>query len=594
MRGPARGFSANCRPPRAGGTDAGTLPAAAVASAPALAVMNFLARIFENLEQQPERTAVVEVHGTELRRHDGGALLELIARARAFIAGAGVKPGDRVALLAPNSARWVCADLAALACGGIAVPLYDKQEPKELAVMLRSAKPSLLLVGNDALAASIREVWPEHCRIAAFDEVFETQPGHAGLHEIAPQDTVAIIYTSGTSGVPKGVMLSRANMDFMIPRTIDRLGKVAVARDQPDRVFHFLPFCFAASRMMLWTQLSRPNPIMVSTDLANLVQEMATAKPNYFLNVPAVLERIRNGVGAKLRERGGIALGLYERGIAGHRALAEGKAGVFDRVAVAVAEKVVFGKIKRTIGENLDFLISGSAPLSEETQRWFQMLGIPVYQAYGLTETTGIVSLDEPDRVVPGRVGIPLEGVQTRVSDEGELCVRGPNIFAGYWEMPEETAKVLREGWFHTGDQVDIERDNLRIIGRIKNLIVPESGHNIAPEPLEEKFLAACPVATQCMVVGHARPFVAILVPGKPPADAVERALELVNADLPAYRKIRRAIFVDEAFSVDNGLLTANQKIKRAVIEKHFASAIDAAYDAAKAERQRAGANAAV
>jgi long-chain acyl-CoA synthetase len=178
--------------------------------------------------------------------------------------------------------------------------------------------------------------------------------------------------------------------------------------------------------------------------------------------------------------------------------------------------------------------------------------------------------------------------VEFEVSDEGELLVRGPNIFAGYWKKPEETAKVISDGWFHTGDQVEVDaRGNIKIIGRIKNLIVPESGHNIAPEPLEEKFLAACPIATQCMVVGHARPFVSILQPGKPDAGAVERALEQVNAELPAYRRIRHPIFVDETFTVDNGLLTANQKLRRAVIERHFEKAIDASYAAAKAERQK-------
>lgn len=554
--------------------------------------MHFLARIFENLEQQPDKCAVIEVHGTELRAHDGRALLELVSKARAFVASAGVQPGDRVAVLAPNSAKWVCADLAALACGAIVVPLYDKQEPKELAVMLRSAKPALLLAGSRELADTIAAAWPEHGRIAIFDEVFEAEPSKAGLHAIAPEDPVAIIYTSGTSGQPKGVVLTRANVDFMIPKTMERLAKVAVDRRGPDRVFHFLPFCFAASRMMLWTQLSRPNPIMISTDLTKLVVEMGTAKPNYFLNVPAVLERIRNGVGANLRERGGIALGLYERGVAAYQAISAGRGGLLDKVALALAQRVVFGKVKAKIGENLDFLISGSAPLAEETQRWFQMLGIPVYQAYGLTETTGIVSLDEPDQVVAGRVGVALGGVEIRCSDEGELLVRGPNIFKGYWEMPEETTAVIRDGWFHTGDQVDIERGNIKIIGRIKNLIIPESGHNIAPEPLEEKFLGACPEATQCMMVGHARPFVAVLVPGRPSEAAVERAIEQVNADLPAYRKIRRAIFVDEMFTPDNGLLTANQKLRRAVIERHFAAQIDAAYEAAKADRQKGSASA--
>jgi long-chain acyl-CoA synthetase len=380
-------------------------------------------------------------------------------------------------------------------------------------------------------------------------------------------------------------MLSRAIVDFMIPKTIERLDRVVKRKEGPDRVFHYLPFCFAASRLMLWTQLSRPNPLMMSTDQNKLVVELAVAKPNYFLNVPLLLERIRSGVRANLEERGGIALDLYERGQKAYRAVAAGEAGFFDRVALGLAERVVFPKIRQKIGPNLEFLISGSAPLSEDTQRWFQMLGIPVYQAYGLTETTGIVSLDEPDRVVAGRVGIPIDGVETKLSDEGELLVRGPNTFAGYWRNPEATKAAIRDGWFHTGDQVDIDDGNLRIIGRIKNLIVPESGHNVAPEPLEERFLEHCPQAESCIVVGHARPFLSILITGSPPRDAVDVALEKVNADLPPYKKLRRPVLVGESFTADNGMLTANQKLRRAVIETHFAKAIDAVYEAYKAEK---------
>ncbi len=551
--------------------------------------MSFLAKIFDNLRSQPQRTKVIEIHTTALRGTDGTGILELIAKARAFIESRGVKPGDRVALLAPNSVRWVAADLAILANGAIVVPLYDRQEPKELAVMLRSAEPKLLVAADQTLAKAMQEAWTERgdAEIATFDQVFASKPTHSEPHAFGPDDTVAIIYTSGTSGEPKGVMLSRANLDFMIPRTIERLDKVVKPKREPDRVFHFLPFCFAASRLMLWTQLSRPNPIMLSTDLSKLVVEIATAKPNYFLNVPAVLERIRNGVGSKIAERGGLALDLYERGQAAYKAVARKEASFFDRVTLGLAERVVFAKIKKQIGENLEFLISGSAPLSEETQRWFQMLGIPVYQAYGLTETTGIVSLDEPDAVVPGRVGLPISGVETKLGLEDELLVRGPNIFQGYWRKPAETAKVLQDGWFRTGDQVTIENGNLKIIGRVKNLIVPESGHNVAPEPLEERFKEHCPNAEHAVVIGHARPFLAVIVTGEPSEDEIQAALEKVNADLPFYRKLRRFIRVKDRLTPENGLLTANQKLRRAAIEKHFHTEIEAMYAAAREEAAR-------
>ncbi len=557
--------------------------------------MSFLERIFDNLREQPERTKLIEVRGTSLQGTDGAGILELVGRARASIEQAGLAPGDRVALLAPNSTRWVAADLAALAAGAIVVPLYDRQDPKELAVMLRSAEPKLLLAATKELAAPVIEAWAQGkgaesvgCTVIDFEALFEPAPSTQGLHPRAEDDCVAIIYTSGTSGEPKGVMLSRANVDYMIPQTIARIARAVGERAGPDRVFHFLPFCFAASRMMLWTQMSRPNPLMMSTDLGNLVIEMAVAKPNYFLNVPAVLERIRNGVGAKLEERGGVALAIWRRAQAAYAKSLAGTAGLLDAAALELGRRVVFTKIKQQIGPNLEFLISGSAPLSADTQRWFQMLGIPVYQAYGLTETTGIVSLDDPDKVEAGKVGVPLEGQTLKVSEEGELLVKGPNIFSGYWRKPEETAEAIRDGWFHTGDQVEIEGANLRIVGRIKNLIIPESGHNISPEPIEEKFMAACPPAEQCMLIGHGRAHVAIIVTGKPPQEAIDRAVEAVNAELPFYKRIRAVLRADETFTIENGLLTANQKLRRRVIEAHFEKQIDAIYvEAAKAAKTK-------
>lgn len=550
--------------------------------------MSFLTTIFDNLRTKPERAKLIEVHATTLRGTDGSGMLDLIARARGSLEDAGVKPGDRVAILAPNSVRWVCADLAAISAGAIIVPLYNREEPKDLAVKLSSARPTVLMVDGAELADRVREAWDgaEACTILSFESLFDHEPFEAAPRSLEPHDTVAIIYTSGTSGEPKGVMLDRANIDFMLPNTAERLGRVVKPKDDPDRIFHYLPFCFAASRIMLWTQLMRPNPMMLSTDLDKLVVEIATAKPNYFLNVPAVLEKIRSGVGAKVKEKGGIGLELYSRAIEGYKATVAGRANFVNKAALALAEKLVFTKIREQIGPNLEFLISGSGPLSEDTQRWFQMLGIPVYQAYGLTETTGIVSLDEPDRTVPGRVGIPLDGVRTKLSEEGELLVKGPNVFRGYWEKDDETAKAIEDGWFHTGDQVDIEDGNLKIIGRIKNLLIPESGHNIAPEPIEEKFLEYCDGAEQAVLVGHAKPFLSVIVTGKPAQSAVDQALAVVNTDQPFYKRIKQSILVDEPFTPENGLLTANQKLRRSTIEDHFGAQIEAVYEAFRAEKE--------
>lgn len=542
---------------------------------------NFLEHILATTQAAGARDLLIEVHGKTLEPTSALAFLGLIARARGFLRQAGVKPGNRVALLAPNRTKWVACDLAILAEGAIVVPLYSRQDPRELAVMVRDCAPVLTLASDDTLADALRAAWPEHTTVALWDAVFAAEPVTDPPHAIQPEDPVTIIYTSGTSGEPKGVVLTRASVDYMVPQTVDALAEIRPSGPTHDRVFHFLPLCFAGSRIMLWTQLYRGNPLMLSTDLANLVQELGTADPNYFLNVPALLERIRTGVTQKLKDRGGVAWSLYTRGQDAFRRAREGKASLADRIALALSKKIVFAKIKQQVGPSLDFLICGSAALAEETQWWFELLGVRVYQVYGLTETTAIVTMDRPNQVIPGHVGHALRGVNLKLSDEGELLVQGPNIFHGYWNRPAATAEAIQDGWFHTGDQCELTADgNLKIIGRVKNILVPESGHNIAPEPIEQKFLDACPTAAQCMLVGHARPSLILLVPGDVADAAIQSAIDLVNADVPHYRKIKKYIRVAEAFTIENGLLTANQKLRRRAVERRFAAEIDGGYAA--------------
>jgi long-chain acyl-CoA synthetase len=543
--------------------------------------MSFIDTIFETLRARGDLPALVEIHGADRRTATASEVLGLTAHVRGFLEAKGVKPGDRVALFAPNSTRWVACDLAILGHGGIVVPLYARQDPEELAVMTRDCAPALVLAATEKLAEGLKAAWPEHCEVALFDEVFAAEPSAAQNHDRKADDPVTLIYTSGTSGVPKGVITTRGNVDFMIPQTVSSLNEIKGEREGPDKVFHYLPFCFAGSRIMLWTQLYRGNPLMMSTDLTNLVQELGTADPNYYLNVPALLERVKNGVYAKLKERGGVAFTMYRRGLAGARAIIDGNASLRGRLWAKLAGKAVFPKIKGQIGPSLEFLICGSAPLSEDTQRWFEIIGIPVYQVYGLTETTAIVTMDRPGKAVPGRVGPAITGCELRLSEEGELLVRGPNIFGGYWNMPEATAETIQGGWMHTGDQAEIDGDgNLKIIGRVKNILVPESGHNVAPEPIEQKLLEHLPGAEQAVLIGHARPYLTVIVTGPVDDAEIRAAIEATNAEVPHYRKIREHLHVREPLTIESGLLTANQKLRRRVIEAHFRPQLDALYAA--------------
>lgn len=548
--------------------------------------MNFLEDIFQRLNQKPDRPVLQETRDGRIVYMTSRELLGRVQAVRELFRKAGLRKGDRCALLAPNSIRWTAVDLALMAEGVIVVPLYARQAPRELVGMMKDCSPALLCCGDESLRQAVQEIWPEAPRACLLDEIFST-PAPSSTSENGPialsdEDPSTIIYTSGTSGEPKGVVLSVGNVTFMLSCTNGRLDMLMGERNVPDRVFHYLPTCFAASWIVLLTCLTRNSVLTFSTDLTQLADELRLAAPEYFLNVPAVLERFRTGIEAQMRNKGGIAQMVFNLGqLAWARRVAT-EAGPLDDVALALARVLVFRAIRKKIGPNLRALICGSAPLAKETQLFFMMLGLPVLQGYGLTETTGICTLDDPGRVVPGRVGPAIPGIEMKLGPENEILVRGPNIFPGYWNRPAETAQAFLDGWFRTGDQGEANReDNWSIIGRVKNLIIPASGHNIAPEPIEETLLRALPNAKQVMLIGNGRKHLAALVTGEVTREQVELALEKMNSQLPHYQRIHAFHLSKEPFTIENGLLTPNGKLRRAVITARYCQEIEAMYQKA-------------
>jgi long-chain acyl-CoA synthetase len=356
-------------------------------------------------------------------------------------------------------------------------------------------------------------------------------------------------------------------------------------RPGQDAVFHYLPLCFAGSWIMMLTCLLRGSKLTLNTDLGKIAADMRLAAPDYFLNVPALLERMRKAVDEQLWRTGGVALKIYRKAKGAWVRRQEGKARPGDGLWLAMAQRLVFPTIrKKMIGPRLRALICGSAALQVETQLFFHMLEIPVLQVYGLTETTAICTMDDPDgEVVPGRAGPAISGIEMKLAENEEIVVRGPNIFPGYWNRPEETANVLRDGWFHTGDQGEVDaKGNWKIVGRIKNLIILGSGHNIAPEPIEDKILQQMAEASQVVLVGNARGYLAALVTGKVSHQQVQAALEAVNPELPHYKQVRAFHVMDEPFTIDSGLLTANGKLRRDLIAARFRNEIDSMYRTSK------------
>ncbi len=542
--------------------------------------MNFLENIFEQLQAAQDTPLIVRNGTRGTVQVTGGELLKLVSRARNFLAGKGLHQGDRCALLAQNSIRWVAMDLAIMAEGLIAVPLYARQAADELVAMMKDCAPSLICCGTPELQESIQQNWPQAPELVLFETIFSAQQNDNSKPALAPSDPVTIIYTSGTSGEAKGVVLTAGNVEHMLGCTSDRLSLLMENKPGQDRVFHYLPFCFAGSWIMLLTCLLRGSLLTLNSDLNKLSGEMRSASADYFLNVPALLERMRKAVDEQLWQTGGVAQSIYSHAKNAWMHRQEGQKKFSDSVWLALANGLIFPAIrKKMIGKSLKALICGSAPLNVETQLYFHMLGIPVLQVYGLTETTAICTLDHPQHVEPGRVGPAISAVEMKLGENGEVIVRGPNVFPGYWNRPQETAKVLRNGWFHTGDQGEVNAaGNWRIIGRIKNLIILGSGHNIAPEPIEDAILQQLPKAQQVVLVGNGRGYLSAIVTGDVRSSKVQAALDAVNPGLPHYKQIRAFHIRQEPFSIDNGLLTANGKLKRDAIAAGLKPEIEEMY----------------
>src|SRR6202521_5552647 len=333
---------------------------------------NFLEPIFAQLQRADERVVLREIHGETFTTVTGRELLAQVQRDRSYVRKFGLVPGDRCALLGANSTQWVAVDLALMAEGIIVVPLYSRQAAGELAGMMKDCSPSLLIVGDADLGAAIEREWPARPHRVLMEEVLRPAPAREPVTE-APNartngDLVTIIYTSGTSGEPKGVCLNVGNVTHMLRCTGERLDQLMGARSEPDKVFHYLPFNFAGSWILLLSCLSRESVLTLSSDLNKLADEIRLSAPNYFLNVPTLLERVRRGVEDALAKRAAPIRSLFAKARDAWQRQNSVAARVIDVLWLALGGELIFNDLKERFGPHLRALICGSAPLAPETQ----------------------------------------------------------------------------------------------------------------------------------------------------------------------------------------------------------------------------------
>jgi long-chain acyl-CoA synthetase len=568
----------------------------------------------ERVMLQKQAQGWVPISSTEIYRGVVG-----VARA---LESWGVRKGDRVAILSENRPEWTITDFAALSLGAVTVPVYATQTAEQTSFLLNDSGARVIAVSTRNQLEKVLSIrgrtrverilvmdaveTPHAVQMQAlmlggptdFDPEFDVRS-----RSIRPDDLATIIYTSGTTGASKGAMLTHGNMASNITCSMEAFG----FGTKDELSVSFLPLSHVTARHVDFTLLYRGVVLAYCPDIARLAQALTEVQPNIFIGVPRVYEKIRQQV--ILKAVGFPKNAVYRWALAvGRSHRAETLAGTQPTsLAWKLADRLVFSRVRAGMGGKAEEFISGGAPLGRELAEWYADIGIPIHEGYGLTETSPVIAVNTPTAHKLGTVGKPLANIEVRIADDGEVLARGPSVFKGYWNRPEETQAAFVDGWFKTGDIGDIDRDGfLSITDRKKDLIKTSGGKFIAPQPIENS-LKLNPLIGTAVVIGDRRKFPAVLIsPDFPALEDWARAHQVdfasretlvgnarvqavyesivaeLNQNLARFERLKRVLVVAEEFSAADGTLTHTMKVRRRGIEERYQTLIDEMY--AKAE----------
>lgn len=574
--------------------------------------------LLDNRAKRDPEGAMIEYKGDDGTWHPYSAQVfrDMVIDLAKGLVGLGVNKGDSVAIVSRTRWEWTALDMAIMSIGALTVPVYETNSASQVSWIFNDSKVTLAIAEDDGQRDKIESVRDE---VPTLRNVFVIEAG--GLNAIKTygesvtdaefweykeashgDDRATIVYTSGSTGTPKGVELTHRNFAFLVLSALQYMPRAGAWPNR--RLLLFLPLSHVFARFMEFFSFGGTISLALSSNMKTMVKDFETFGPTLLLAVPRVYEKVYNA--ASQRAGTGFAGKMFMRAAENARewSKAEQKGEqlpIAGRIAHAFYEQVVYKKIRTIFGPNADFAITGGAPMDSELSHFFNGIGMPVLEGYGMTETCGpvCVSLPEDNRI--GTIGMPMCGITAGIAEDGELVVKGPLVCRDYHNNPEVTTQQITDGWLHTGDLGDISEDGfISITGRKKDLIITAGGKNVSPGLLEASVMTS-PVVNQCLVIGDKKPFVAALVTldladankwlesqgAKPEPDLaslaknaivhaeVERAVNAANEGVSRAESIRKFEILPDEFTEANGMLTPSLKTRRAQIVEHYRELID-------------------
>ena len=574
--------------------------------------------LLDNRAKRDPEGAMIEYKGDDGTWHPYSAQVfrDMVIDLAKGLIGLGVNKGDSVAIVSHTRWEWTALDMAIMSIGALTVPVYETNSASQVSWIFNDSKVTLAIAEDDGQRDKIESVRSE---VPTLRNVFVIEAG--GLNAIKTygesvtdaefweykeashgDDRATIVYTSGSTGTPKGVELTHRNFAFLVLSALQYMPRAGAWPNR--RLLLFLPLSHVFARFMEFFSFGGTISLALSSNMKTMVKDFETFGPTLLLAVPRVYEKVYNA--ASQRAGTGFAGKMFMRAAENARewSKAEQKGEqlpIAGRIAHAFYEQVVYKKIRTIFGPNADFAITGGAPMDSELSQFFNGIGMPVLEGYGMTETCGpvCVSLPEDNRI--GTIGMPMCGITAGIAEDGELVVKGPLVCRGYHNNPEVTTQQITDGWLHTGDLGDISEDGfISITGRKKDLIITAGGKNVSPGLLEASVMTS-PVVNQCLVIGDKKPFVSALVTldladankwlesqgAKPEPDLaslaknaivhaeVERAVNAANEGVSRAESIRKFEILPDEFTEANGMLTPSLKTRRAQIVEHYRELID-------------------